>query len=118
MSLPTLSVPLSKTERWRPNRYYTLLQSGLIAGFSTGVGERPRRPLRSLEIPTRAMIGGGGAALDEQARFWVEELGLTAHPEGGYYRETYRSADRLPAGTPSGRDGGDRALLERLTPGA
>ena len=47
--------------------------------------------------------------MDEQARFWVEELGLTAHPEGGYYRETYRSADRLPAGIPSGRDGGDRA---------
>jgi uncharacterized protein len=25
------------------------------------------------------------------ARFWVEQLGLRPHPEGGYYRETYRS---------------------------
>ena len=47
--------------------------------------------------------------MDEQARFWIEELRLTAHPEGGYYRETYRSADRLPAGIPAGRQGGERA---------
>lgn len=25
------------------------------------------------------------------ARFWVRKLGLKKHPEGGYYRETYRS---------------------------
>jgi uncharacterized protein len=25
------------------------------------------------------------------ARFWIEQLGLTPHPEGGFYRETYRS---------------------------
>ncbi len=26
------------------------------------------------------------------ARFWIEHLGLQPHPEGGWYRETYRSA--------------------------
>ncbi|MGB0130754.1 cupin domain-containing protein [Chlorobium sp.] len=25
------------------------------------------------------------------ADFWIERLGLEAHPEGGFYRETYRS---------------------------
>ena len=30
--------------------------------------------------------------MEEQARSWIERLKLTAHPEGGYYRETYRSS--------------------------
>ena len=46
--------------------------------------------------------------MDERARFWIDELGLTAHPEGGYYRETYRSVDLLPAGIPAGRSAGER----------
>ena len=25
------------------------------------------------------------------ARFWIEKLGLTPHPEGGYFRQTYKS---------------------------
>jgi uncharacterized protein len=29
--------------------------------------------------------------MSRDARFWIEHLGLIAHPEGGYYRETYRS---------------------------
>ena len=28
---------------------------------------------------------------DRDAHYWIEHLGLKAHPEGGYYRETYRS---------------------------
>lgn len=33
---------------------------------------------------------------------WIERLGLQAHPEGGWYRETYRSTDLLSAeGLPS-----------------
>lgn len=27
------------------------------------------------------------------AEFWIEKLNLTPHPEGGYYREIYRSDD-------------------------
>jgi predicted cupin superfamily sugar epimerase len=47
--------------------------------------------------------------VDEQARRWIERLELIAHPEGGYYRETYRSTAELPPGVPEGRAGGGRA---------
>ncbi len=30
------------------------------------------------------------------AEFWIEHLGMTAHPEGGYYTETYRSTETYP----------------------
>lgn len=46
------------------------------------------------------------------ARDLVESLGLLPHPEGGFYKETYRAADLLPkaalAGLGEGRFGGDR----------
>jgi len=29
--------------------------------------------------------------LDKDARYWIEKLQLEAHPEGGYFRQTYRS---------------------------
>jgi predicted cupin superfamily sugar epimerase len=29
------------------------------------------------------------------AGYWVDKLGLQPHPEGGYYREVYRSADEV-----------------------
>jgi predicted cupin superfamily sugar epimerase len=29
----------------------------------------------------------------EKAELWIEKLGLLPHPEGGFYRETYRSPD-------------------------
>lgn len=29
----------------------------------------------------------------KSARFWIDELKLLPHPEGGYYRETYRSRE-------------------------
>jgi predicted cupin superfamily sugar epimerase len=40
---------------------------------------------------------------EKDARYWVEKLGLTAHPEGGHYRQTYRAEltiarAALPAG--------------------
>jgi len=31
------------------------------------------------------------------AAFIIKHLGLTAHPEGGFYRETYRSAEQIAA---------------------
>ena len=30
------------------------------------------------------------------AQAWIKCLALKTHPEGGYYRETYRSAQRIP----------------------
>jgi hypothetical protein len=38
------------------------------------------------------------AALDPAARAVVEALGLAPHPEGGYYRETFRSPIEVRAG--------------------
>lgn len=31
------------------------------------------------------------------APFWIQTLGLVRHPEGGWFRETYRSAETIPA---------------------
>ena len=41
--------------------------------------------------------------MGEDAKYWIEKLGLQAHPEGGYFRQTYRSdvviaRDALPEG--------------------
>lgn len=47
-------------------------------------------------------------------RAWIDRLGLVVHPEGGWYRETYRSdvvlpREALPVGYP-----GDRALMTSI----
>jgi predicted cupin superfamily sugar epimerase len=44
------------------------------------------------------------------ARRWIEALQLQPHPEGGYYRETYRSAEVLPKATLPDRFKGDRSF--------
>lgn len=42
----------------------------------------------------------------KSAEYWIEKLGLLAHPEGGFYRETYRSSESIPAeGLPLRFDG-------------
>ncbi len=49
----------------------------------------------------------------------IEALGLTPHPEGGYYRETYRSDLSLPAGSlpaHSGQRCASTAIYYLLTP--
>jgi len=62
-------------------------------------------------------------------RYWIEKLGLQPHPEGGYYRETYRAKleidrEALPAAFGGNRpvstaiyfllDGDDFSALHRL----
>lgn len=51
--------------------------------------------------------------MPDDAQTWIDRLDLDAHPEGGYYRETYRSDERLPASAlPARFDGGrDAAAL-------
>lgn len=44
------------------------------------------------------------------ASHWVEKLGLIKHPEGGYYRETYRSTELVPQQGLPARFGGARAF--------
>ncbi|NTV66920.1 MAG: cupin domain-containing protein [Chlorobaculum sp.] len=62
------------------------------------------------------------------AEFWIERLGLERHPEGGWYRETYRSegaygfGDSSPFGSPRSYatsiyyllESGDRSRLHRI----
>lgn len=33
-----------------------------------------------------------------EAKYWIEKLALQPHPEGGYYKETYRSEDTTVVG--------------------
>jgi uncharacterized protein len=35
-------------------------------------------------------------ALMKPAAYWIDQLKLTAHPEGGFYREMYRSEESIP----------------------
>jgi len=44
--------------------------------------------------------------LPEQVSTWIEQLSLEKHPEGGWYREVYRSSENiLSAGLPARFDG-------------
>ena len=40
--------------------------------------------------------------------YWIDHLGLLPHPEGGYYKETYRSPEVLAASSLPNRFGGNR----------
>ena len=31
--------------------------------------------------------------MQQQIKYWIRTLQLTAHPEGGYFKETYHSPD-------------------------
>ena len=44
------------------------------------------------------------------AAFWIERLDLRPHPEGGYYRETYRSAEIVAQSALPPRFDGARAF--------
>jgi len=41
---------------------------------------------------------------------WIARLGLIRHPEGGWYRETYRSSERVERAVLPPRFGGPRAF--------
>ena len=42
------------------------------------------------------------------AEYWIRHLGLGAHPEGGFYKETYRSQELISSGGLPGRFTGAR----------
>ena len=48
--------------------------------------------------------------ITDLARYWIDKLALTPHPEGGYFRETYRSAALIPASTPGLTPTGARSV--------
>lgn len=49
-----------------------------------------------------------------EAEHWVRALGLHAHPEGGWFRETYRSAERLPVSALPDRFDGERCFATAI----
>lgn len=48
------------------------------------------------------------------AAYWVKSLNLRPHPEGGHFRRTYESADRLPAGALPARFPGERPIATAI----
>jgi predicted cupin superfamily sugar epimerase len=48
--------------------------------------------------------------LPPKAREWIDRLGLLPHPEGGFYRETYRAAEGIACEALPERFSGDRAF--------
>lgn len=46
----------------------------------------------------------------KSANYWIEHLALTKHPEGGYFKETYRATEELTATTLPTRYGGSRCF--------
>ena len=49
-----------------------------------------------------------------EAEHWIRTLSLARHPEGGWFRETYRSTERLSAAALPARFGGPRALATSI----
>jgi predicted cupin superfamily sugar epimerase len=79
-------------------------RSGGIDGeTSTPEAVTPRRG--NGPPPRRGKMPG----VSRSAAFWIEHLGLTPHPEGGHFRETYRAAERLSSTALPARYGGLRA---------
>lgn len=46
----------------------------------------------------------------QTASFWIETLGLQAHPEGGFFKETYRSTGVIPTTALPNKFSGDRNI--------
>ena len=52
--------------------------------------------------------------MKKPAEYWIDALALTAHPEGGYFKETYISPDLLPSEGLPDRYDGDRACAKAI----
>lgn len=71
--------------------------------------------MRCVQTPPRSCF-----CLMPTAETWIDRLNLEAHPEGGYYRETYRADTSLPETALPDRFDGARnaaALIYFLLPG-
>lgn len=51
---------------------------------------------------------------ERSAAFWIGHLGLTRHPEGGCYRQTYRAGEEISAAALPVRYGGPRAFATAI----
>ncbi len=48
--------------------------------------------------------------MSRSARDWIHALALEPHPEGGWFHESWRSRESMPAAALPARFGGDRSL--------
>lgn len=46
----------------------------------------------------------------QTAAYWIDKLKLTKHPEGGYFREIYRSSGQIPGDSLPEQFGGPRSF--------
>jgi predicted cupin superfamily sugar epimerase len=51
---------------------------------------------------------------ERSAAYWIENLQLLPHPEGGYYREVYRASDVIPHDALPARFSGARSLATSI----
>jgi uncharacterized protein len=56
-----------------------------------------------------AMTGKGKSILERNAQYWIDHLRLSPHPEGGYYRATYKSDLTIARSALPPRFHGDRS---------
>lgn len=71
------------------------------------IGRQPASPLVYGRSVARL---GGGPEDGSAAAGWIAALALAPHPEGGWFRETYRASDVLPRAHLPARFGGPRAV--------
>ena len=51
---------------------------------------------------------------ERSAAFWIEHLQLARHPEGGFYRQTYRAGEEIAARALPERYGGPRVFATAI----
>jgi predicted cupin superfamily sugar epimerase len=51
-----------------------------------------------------------GGKMEKKAEYWIKKLGLCSHPEGGYFREMYRSQEIIPKKSLPARYPADRVF--------
>lgn len=74
------------------------MPSALIAMKYCGTSWR--KALQALDKQT--FFAGCNVLNMSTADYWIDRLKLQSHPEGGYYKETYRSVEKIPStGLPS-----------------
>ena len=50
----------------------------------------------------------------QPATYWIENLGLKPHPEGGYYKEAYRATESIPHAALPPRFSGERSFATSI----
>lgn len=52
--------------------------------------------------------------MNSQAAYWIDKLKLIKHPEGGYFREIYRSSEQIPGNSLPERFSGPRSFCTSI----